>query len=170
MADEKTFDLLKTLQGRAYPEDEVTVYLDGDGIYRLAQIREELTEHADPKKKAYKDLEAEAEKLAKSILETELTFKLRGVAPGVVSLLVEKYQKEEAFEALQDELLAATLVSVVDAKGAEDRRKFSVEDCKEIRHMLPQAAYVQISNKVTDLNMNAAIYDQTVDSGFLQKP
>ena len=116
MADEKTFDLLKTLQGRAYPEDEVTVYLDGDGIYRLSQIREELTEHADPKKKAYKDLEAEAEKLAKSILETELTFKLRGVAPGVVSLLVEKYQKEEAFEALQDELLAATLVS--DCSGS----------------------------------------------------
>lgn len=165
--DTKTFNLLETIQGRAYPEDEVTVYTNEAAIHELHKLRDELKYHTNEKTKAYKELDKKVKAATKAIEESALTFKMRGVAPAVVNLLVDKHR--EVSEDLQDELLAVTLVAVVNADGAEDRRKFSAEDCKVIRDTIPMVAYNKIAVLVTDLNMGAAIYDQTIDAGFLQK-
>lgn len=169
MAEEKTFDFLAALEGRSYPEDEVTVFIDEAGLYELHKINEEQKFIGDPDSKEAKALERRKKALTKQVSATAMTFKARGVAPAVSQMLVKKYSEKDDYEGLADELLAAVLVAVVDANGAEDRRKYSKDDAKKIRDLLPPAAYGKVSDMVNDLNINAAIYDQTVDAGFLPK-
>jgi len=170
MAEEQTFDFLKTLEGRSYPEQEVTVYIDEAGLHELHQIGEDQKYIGDVDSKEYKALERRKKALVKQVGASAMTFKARGVAPAIVQTLVKKYGEAEDFEGLQDELLAAVLVAVVNAEGAEDRRKYSKDDAKKIRDLLPNGAYTQLSNMINDLNMNTAIYDETIDAGFLPKP
>lgn len=174
MAEEvtrETFDMFKTLTGRAYPEKDIIVYTNEAKIHELNDIRKELQVQTSNKTKAYKELEKRAEEVSEEIKDSALIFHLRGVAPGVTGILVEKYQREEKdWAGLQDELLSATLVKVTNADGKVDERKFSIEECAQIRNILPQAGYEQLAKTITELNMSGAIYDAAVDSGFLQKP
>src|SRR5690625_1997716 len=157
----KTFDLIKTIQCRAYHEGGVTVYQHEDRIHKQHDLSKKLKYHTNEQTKDYKELDKKVKEATKAIEKSALTFKMRGVEPPIINLLVDKHRENS--DVLQGELLSATLYAVVDAEGAEDRRKFSVEDCKAIRDEIPLAAYAKVSEKATDLNMGAAIYDQTIE-------
>lgn len=166
----ENFDLFNTLSGRAYPSEDVVVYVNEARMHELKPLREELQVQSSDKTKRAKELKAQVDEIVADIKASALTFHIRGVAPAVTDLLVEKYRKSDDYETLEAELLAATLIRVTNADGEVDERKFSVEECAQIRDMLPRSAYEKISKTVTKLNLDGAIYDQTVDSGFLQKP
>src|SRR5690625_2924892 len=120
--DTKTFDLIKTIQGRAYPEGEVTVYLDEASIHELHALSEQLKYHTNEQTKAYKELDKKVKEATKAIEKSALTFKMRGVAPSIINLLVDKHRENS--DVLQDELISATLYAVVDGEVAATCRRY----------------------------------------------
>lgn len=89
-----TFNILSALKDRAYPKDEVIVYLDEDVAYRAAQAQEKVnvaglgakkndTAEIIAKREAeLEKLEAERDEIIKELTKSRYVFKLRGISEG----------------------------------------------------------------------------------------
>ena len=124
MQSEKKFDLgavlTKTVE---YPEDEVTVYLNGADAYKAVKIAEQIAELNAQKEQILEsgmeslagesttEIEEQAEELLKemdALLEhanqSALTFTLRGVAPAIYRLLDKEGRRKFPTSSVRDDL------------------------------------------------------------------
>lgn len=105
-----TFNILSALKDRAYPKDEVIVYLDEDVAYRAAQAQERVTNAGLSAKKnddaetilkreeKVEKLQEERDAIIKELNASRYVFKLRGISEGrreeIYKLSAEAYPVE----------------------------------------------------------------------------
>lgn len=172
------FSLADAIKGRAFPEKSVDVYIDGGSAYELAEITEQLKQ-TDPSAPEYEALNTQAEELSKKILDSKLTFHMRGVGQGVVERITK--EANEKFPPQQDAdnpewikyylcgLIAANIVKVTDADGNEDDSEFTVYDIMELRDVVPVDSWEVLIDTMQRLTLASSYFDAVTDAGFLPK-
>lgn len=175
----KVFNLSDAIKGRAYPQKDVTVYLDDESAMALVDIDDMMTETTDPT--IMKKLEAEAQILSNRIKESALTFRMRGVSQDVIELVLkqlnEKYKVKgsagtENPEWMKDYitiLVGMNIVSVKDSSGSEDDSVFDFDKTEEIRRNLPAVEWGKLVEMMQKLTLAGGYFDQLTDAGFLPR-
>lgn len=182
-AQEKgTFDITAFAKDRAYPQDSVTAYLDVDAAYRLTALNNKLSITFAGEE--YDALEAEANELAKKIIESKIVFHLRGVNQEIVERVTvdanknyptskNSFGQEEVNENWirfwTTSLVAENLIKIVNAKGEEDERKFTQAEVLELRKYLPKEVWELIVEKMQQLTLASSYFKGLTDAGFLPK-
>jgi hypothetical protein len=175
----KVFNLSDAIKGRAYPQKDVTIYLDDESAMKLVELDEKMSYVTDPEE--LKKLEAEAAKLSKSIKDSALTFKMRGVSQDAIELVLkqlnEKYKVKgsagtENPDWMRDyitTLVGMNIISVVDMSGSEDDSTYDFDKTEEIRRNLPAAEWGKLVEMMQKLTLAGGYFEQLTDAGFLQK-
>jgi hypothetical protein len=173
------FNLADAIKGRAFPSKSVDVYIDAASAYRLSEINEEL-KTVDPSDPRYQELQDYAEELGKAIVESKLTFHMRGVGQGVVERITrEANQKYPTSEKSGDSpdwikyylcgLIAENIVKVTDADGNEDERKFTAEEIMDLRDIIPIDSWEVLIDAMQKLTLASSYFEAVTDAGFLPK-
>jgi hypothetical protein len=172
------FSLAEAIKDRAFPEKSVDVYIDGKSAYELAEVVENL-KSTDPESPEYAALNEQAEDLTKSILDSKLTFHMRGVGQGVVEEATEGANK--LYPKAEEEgdprwitwylcyLVAANIVRVTDPDGNEDNSTFTVLDLIEIRNVVHIDAWGVLIDTMEKLSLATSYFEAVTDAGFLPK-
>lgn len=172
----ETFSLEKAIKGAGHPEDTVDIYLDVDSAYKLSKISEQLSLETDDKK--VKELEKTAEELKAKILESKLTFHMRGVDQNNVEKIENEAKAKAEKEGLTDDtwllyymsgLVASNLVRVVNAAGEVDERVFTMDDIENLRGGISPDAWMALSETMQKLTLATSYFKELTDTGFLQK-
>lgn len=175
----KVFNLSDAIKGRAYPQKDVTIYLDDESAMKLVEIDEMMTEATDSA--IMKKLQSEADALSKKIKESALIFKMRGVSQDIIELVLkqlnEKYKVKGSDgtdnpEWMRDyitTLVGLNIVSVTDLSGGEDKSVFDFDKTEEIRRNIPAAEWAKLVEMMQKLTLAGGYFDQLTDAGFLQR-
>ena len=175
----KVFNLSDAIKGRSYPQKDTVIYLDDESAMKLVELDEQMSYTTDPAE--LKKLESEADKLSKSIKDSALTFKMRGVSQDAIELVLkqlnEKYKVKgsagtENPEWMKDyitTLVGMNIISVVDASGSADEATYDFEKTEEIRRNIPAAEWGKLVEMRQKLTLAGGYFEQLTDAGFLQK-
>jgi hypothetical protein len=167
------FNLAEVIKGRGYPEDTIEIYFDAESAYALNKLNDELVQITDPAES--EPLEAKAKELADKILESKLTFHMRGVSQALVEAIenkskVNKSKDEDGFFLEYfSRLIAATIVKVVDANGKTDDHTFTLEDIEQMRGLLPSESWELLVSTTQKLTLASGYFKGLTDAGFLPK-
>jgi hypothetical protein len=172
------FSLADAIKGRAYPEKSVEVYIDGGSAFELADVTDRL-KATDPDSPEYEKLNKEAEELSKKIVDSKLTFHMRGVGQGVVERITKEANDKFGTDGGLNEaewvkyylcaLIAENIIKVSDAEGDEDDSKFTVEDIMDLRDAIPVDSWEILIDTMQKLTLASSYFDAATDSGFLPK-
>jgi hypothetical protein len=175
----KVFNLSDAIKGRAYPQKDVTIYLDDETALKLVELNQEMSYTTEPEE--LKKLEALAAQLTETIKSSALTFKMRGVSQDAIELVLkqmnEKYKVKgsggtENPDWMRDyitTLVSLNIVSVTDVSGSEDATAFDFEKTEEIRKNVPAAEWGKLVEMMQKLTLAGGYFEQLTDAGFLQK-
>lgn len=179
-----TFNVLDAVKGRGYPTDKVTLYTAFDAEYEARNIEAKLK--ALEGKKATKEVTAQRTELQSSldaclqrIKDSALTFHLRGVAPSVQEAIYAEADAhladennedittdEQRNEFVNNAVIAAHIVKVVNAHGDEDLSEWTGEKVGALREILPDGEMLKLLQKVAELSFEAAAFDKVVGPDF----
>jgi hypothetical protein len=175
----KVFNLSDAIKGRAYPQKDVTIYLDDQTAMRLVELNSKMSSVTNPEEMA--ELEAEVVKLTKVIKESSLTFSMRGVSQEAIELVLKQMNQKhkvknsegtENAEWMKDyitTLVSMNIVSVTDYSGAKDSEAFDFAKTEEIRKNVPAAEWGKLVETMQKLTLAGGYFEQLTDAGFLQK-
>jgi hypothetical protein len=208
LKSEESFDLASALKGTSYPTDDVTIFIDGEAAHELNMVLAEITElgyesakHTagengsiadSPEKeeidKQIAELEEQQKELIAKVLESALTFKLRGVAPKAWKLIIKSWQrkskahaKEEgldeeeridwANEKINAELIAKATVSITNAEGATQKGGVKVETVEELQGSVLQSEFAKLLDAANNLTFANGLFSNAIaaDADFLSK-
>jgi hypothetical protein len=167
------FNLGEFVKGRGYPQDTVEIYVDVESAYELSKLNDTLVQTTDDAELT--KLEAKAKELSDKIMESKLTFKMRGVDQKQVEAIEEssrkKYQDDDNAWVIDYmcELVASNIVSVTDAKGSVDERVFTGKDVEDLRGYLSSEAWEKLMSTMQKLTLATGYFKGLTDAGFLQK-
>jgi hypothetical protein len=176
---QKVFNLSDAIKGRAYPQKEVTIYLDDEAAMKLAELDEEMAVTLDEKKLA--EFEKLAKPLSEKVKASSLTFKMRGVSQEAIETTLKKVNEKykvkgsagtENPDWMRDyitHLVGMNIVSVADASGAVDESLFDFEKADELRLNLPAAEWGKLVEMMQKLTLAGGYFDQLTDAGFLPR-
>lgn len=195
---QETFSLDEFVQGRGFPEADVTVFTNADAGYEYSKAQERMKELADERivlgeatrskrykenKAEYDEIEAKAEALKEQVKASALTFHLRGIAPGHIKKITADVQREqekrlededpwseqEASDALTHRWFAPHIIRVTKADGAVNSGPFTQDTIAALEFSLPPSQFKKLNDKISDLSFQSAYFDRMVDAGFLPK-
>ena len=167
------FNLGEFVKGRGYPQDTVEIYVDVESAYELSKLNDTLVQTTDESELT--KLEAKAKELSDKIMESKLTFKMRGVDQKQVEAIEEssrkKYTEDDNAWVIDYmcELVASNIVSVTDAKGSVDERVFTGKDVEDLRGYLSSEAWEKLMSTMQKLTLATGYFKGLTDAGFLQK-
>jgi hypothetical protein len=191
-----TFSIINVLKDRAFPTEEVNVYLDEESAYLASKLQEKLKdtensldeENANNAKKISKELDDAVKKLEKS----KYVFSLSGISEGKRSELEEKsiekfpiefeesknpftgeINKQEIEDKKRDRfftnlLWVESIKKITDPEG-NVQESVTLDDVSSLREMLPIAATGIISESIEKLRISTAVFMMSVDEDFLAK-
>jgi hypothetical protein len=173
------FNLSEVIKGRGYPTKDVTIYLDGESAFRLAEINNRLSEFIGEEEEA--ELNEEAVALSAKIRESALTFTMRGVSQKIVDKVMSdanaKYPNRESN--IEDNnawiryyvaaLVAQNIIRVTDATGNVDEHVFTPEELMDLREELSRDAWDVLADTMQKLTLASGYFDQLTDAGFLPR-
>lgn len=170
----ETFDVLSFIEGTAYPTETVTIYTDAlsaDALLKVDRARKEAekAQLAEEATLNTEDFDSQIADLTEKVKASALTFSLRGLPPGLVQEIysVDENAEEEVIRSAENKLIASTIVSVTNAKGATDSRLWDEEAVEKFRRFLKEGEFAKVVRAVVNVNFNAAVFDQATDAGFL---
>lgn len=175
----KVFNLADAIKGRAYPTTSVKVYLDDESAMKLVDVNVRMNRTTDPE--ALAELEKIAEELAQKIMESALSFEMRGVGQSAIEAVTDKVNALHGFGAEDSErtqewlkdyithLVAMNIVSVTNFEGAVDKEAFDYEKVEELRKALSVTEWNKLVGAMQKLTLAGGYFDQLTDAGFLQK-
>jgi hypothetical protein len=175
------FNLADAIKGRAFPEKSVDVYLDAASAMKLEELNVELQYLADVNNvEEYEKLNKQAQALRDEILESKLTFHMRGVGQSKVEEITETANKmHPRTEETSDDpawvryylsaLVASNIVKVTDAEGNEDTSEFTPDDLIELRGIMPVDSWEVLIETMQKLTLATSYFDAITDAGFLPK-
>lgn len=167
------FDVLSAAKGRSYPQDIVDVYTDAEAAYQVNVLGRKIANHrTDDDELAA--LVAEQDALKETVKASVLTFRLRGINPGMIQSIVA--QADAKYPAVTDvgthnewsnfSITAAHIVDVTDAAGNVDDHKWTVEEVYTLREYLPDSEFDKINDLVVNLSFSAQLFDASVNADF----
>lgn len=191
-----TFSIINVLKERAYPTEEVNVYLDEQSAYDAAKIQEkieELSKSLEPE--VQKEIDALIDERASivSVLEkSRYVFSISGISEGRRDELQEKaiekfpLEYEESKNPFTGEVVKTekenkqrdreftnllwveSIKKIVNPSG-DVQESVTFEDVVALRDLLPIAAIGSITQSIEKLRISTAIFMSTVDEDFLAK-
>lgn len=199
-----TFSFTDILAGVAYPEGSVKVYLNGKAAQELAdlfdeeadlaadeaRLADEFSDHAagvpeeqslQPQRDA---LEARKVELLDAVMQSALTFHMRGIAPKVLELITEKARRkfpikgkgqDEVYELniqsedfVESNMISSSIVKVENAKGQVDTSAWTPEKVLQLKEVLFKTEYDKIDGLAGKLYGGKALADAQRSADFLQ--
>lgn len=177
--DKSTFSLVEAIKGRGYPTDQVTVYLNADAAYNLAETNALLTALAQrAETEEYENLDKVAQQLKAEVLASAMTIHLRGISPGELAKISKKVRKQAEADGLDEEDIALELtkawiaphiIRVEQADGAVDEHLWSPEEVEVLMDLLPQTEWLKLNDTINKMTFTSAYFTQAVDAGFLPR-
>ena len=172
------FNLSEVIKGRGFPTKDVTIYLDAEAAFKLAELDGEMNDFLDADYRA--ELDTQAKDLSAQILKSALTFTMRGVSQKIVDKVMkeanEKHPRDDAngnnpewVKFYVSSLVAENIIRVTDAQGNVDEKIFTVEDMYELREQLTRDAWDVLADTMQKLTLASGYFEQLTDAGFLPK-
>ena len=186
-----TFSIVNVLKERAYPHDEVNVYLDEETAYEASQAKEALKK-IDILDVEYAAAEEKFNKLMDKLEQSKYVFHIKGISEGkreeMFNLSLEKYPakftesknsftgevKKEEIESVERNNLftsmiwAAHIVKIVAPDGSV-QENLMPEEAVEVRTSLPIASSALVNRSIEKVREASALFMMTVDEDFLAK-
>lgn len=178
--DPKTFDLIAALQGRSYPKETVTIFLDEALMYEYAKATKAADQDPQNKEKA-----AAVEALSESFKSLALKVTVRGIPSHVHKSIrdtvlakhpiqYDHFNQPKAnpeFSELYDQLLWENQVVQIEAPDGSTLTP-TPEDIRAMRREAPETAVNAIVEAINLLSEGAQSgYEQIVqDPSFLSQP
>jgi hypothetical protein len=191
-----TFNIINVLKDRAFPVEQVNVYLNEQAAYDAAKLQEQIDELA--KSSAKQDIDL-AQKLAdeRDVIISQLEkrrydFHITGISEGKRNELqdecLEKFPmeydenknpftgevaKQEKENKARDRYFTnliwhESITKIVDPSGSV-QEKVTLEDVENLREFLPLASIGAITQSIEKLRMSTAMFMISVDEDFLAK-
>jgi len=177
-----TFDITAFAKGRAYPQDQVTAFLDLEAAYELEKLNNDMRSVTDPD--ALAPMEERANELAERVKASKVVFYMRGVNQAVIEKITEDCNKN--FELVTDmmgnkqpsgawilnwttALVASNIYKIENADGEMDEREFDLDSTIELRHHLPSQVWDMLVDKMQKLTLATGYFEGLTDAGFLPK-
>jgi len=172
------FNLSEVIKGRGFPTKDVTIYLDAESAFELAQLDQEMNDFLDADYRA--ELDAKAQELAAKIRKSALTFTMRGVSQKIVDKVMadanEKHPRDddngnnpEWVKFYVSSLVAQNIIRVTDAEGNVDEHLFTVEEIYSLREEITRDAWDVLADTMQKLTLASGYFEQLTDAGFLPK-
>lgn len=188
------FDFFDVIQGRTYPTDDVTVFMDEQAAYEFVKAAREFDSLSEPTNEQIAEYEAKLEDIRKRINDSKVTFYLTGISDDEVTASKEaadahfadkKKQRKAADGTIQRYLpeeeggnymnyfnavvLSKHITQVVRHK---DDRTITSPTPDWISHFMdkaPGAAKEKLTAAIQALRVEAADYEASLDEGFFPK-
>jgi hypothetical protein len=175
------FNLSEVVKGRGYPTKDVTIYLDGESAFELAELNDKMNDvYSD---EDLSEMEAKAEVLAEKIKKSAVTFVMRGVSQKIVEDVIKKTNDKYPPEAGRSEatdnpdwvkyyiasLIALNVVRVIDAEGNVDNHVYTADEMLSIRESISADAWNVLVENMQKLTLASGYFEQLTDAGFLPK-
>lgn len=187
------FNIVSVIKDRAYPSDDVVVYLDEEIAYRAAKLQERLRDEAGTlSEKEYAALDAELKAVVDELEKKKYVFSIRGISEGRRSELLElsiaqfplEYSEQKnpfTGEVTRTELedrgrdalftnfiWADHIVKIVSPEG-DEQESLTAEEVRELREALPLASAAAINEAIDKIRVSTAVFMASVDEDFLAK-
>lgn len=186
-----TFNLLEVIKDRAYPTEDVNIYLDEQTAYEAAVLKEKL-ENTDAKSKTYVQIEKELEALVSKMEESKYVFSITGISEGKREELYEESTKVFPVEYKEDKnpftgevtrneveskerdrlftnMLWSAHIAKVTAPTGDVQNAMTTAEVTQLREALPLAAVGTINQAIDKIRAATAVFMFTVDEDFLAK-
>lgn len=191
-----TFSIIDAINNRAYPKDEVVIYLDEQTAYDAAIIDEKIKELGKSASMENQDeidsLIGKRDALIEKLEAGKYTFILRGISEGLREDLMEQAAKEYPIEYNEiknpitgefsrneienknrDRLFTNLLwhehiEKIINSDGSE-QNKISLDDVVKLRRNLPIAAIGELTQSIEKLRVSTAMFMMSVNEDFLAK-
>jgi hypothetical protein len=171
------FNLADAIKGRSYPEKTITIFTDAKAAFELKELNDAMNDfdYTEPIEE-YEALEKKAQELAKTISDSKLIFKMRGISQEKVQEITSKLEPEgedvsghEYTRNFTATLVVSNIVSVENAAGEVDEREFTLEDGIALYQMLPAEGWATLVQTMEQLTLATGVFKGITDAGFLQK-
>jgi hypothetical protein len=185
------FNIMDVVKERAFPEQEVNVYLDEQTAYLASDMNDKIKQ-TSPSDNEYAKMEEELSKLLSKLEESKYVFTIRGISEAkrdeVLKLASDKYpieyreekntytgevKREEIEDQDRNNLFTSMLwsehiIKIVSPDGSV-QDNISPEDVKSLRGLLPLASSATINRTIEKIRAASAIFMMSVDEDFLAK-
>ena len=185
------FNIIDAVKDRAFPSQEVNVYLDEETAYLAAEANERLKQTAAATKE-YDAIQVEIESLLAKLEESKYVFTIQGISESrrdqILKLASDKYpieyredknpytgeiKREEVEDENRNNLFTSMLwsehIAKIVAPDGSIQENISAEDAKELRGALPLASSALVNRAIEKIRSASAIFMMTVDEDFLAK-
>lgn len=187
------FSIVNVIKGRAYPSDDVTVYLDEETAYKAAKLQERLRDEAGTlSEKEYSELDKELKAAVDELESKKYIFSIKGISEGrreeLLNLSVAQYPLEYSEQKnpftgevtrteLEDRgrdalftnfIWAEHIVKIVSPEG-DEQQSITAEEVRELRAALPLASAAAINEAIEKIRVSTAVFMASVDEDFLAK-
>jgi hypothetical protein len=191
------FKIIDAIKERAYPQDDVVIYLDEQSAYLASQVQEKIDELS---KKSFSDsVEKELEKLyserdvfVEKMNNSKYVFTMVGISEGRREDLLKEAMNEYPME-YSDEtnvftnerkkveienserdrmftnLLWRDYVMKITSPGGDIQEGLTITEIEELRRSLPIAATGKINEALEKLRVASAMFMMNTDEDFLAK-
>ena len=190
------FNILNVLKERAYPKEEISIYLDEQAAYDASVLGEkidELSKSSDiAHQKKIDELIAQRDVLIKRIEESKYIFFITGLSEGMRSDIQEQSLEKFPLEYEENKnpftgemtkkeienkerdryftlLLWHSSIQKIVAPDDSVQENVTMEDVTQLRDLLPLAGIGAITQSIEKLRTATAIFMMTVDEDFLAK-
>lgn len=168
--DPGTFDLLAVAEGRSYPEDDITIYLDHNAAYRLARLETRIAEEKDPG--VVGSLDETRQELIKRVKDSALVFHLRGLSQRVIRAVENTVDAKfgagddspERVAWSNNAFMAAHIVRVTNAAGEQDKTVWDAEKITQLQDVIPAESYDSLYQAMTLLTFIKVPYFEQVET------
>jgi len=189
-----TFSIVDVLKERAYPKEDVNIYLDEQAAYQASMMNEKIEElkktNADIKK--IDALVASRDEVISKFEKSKYVFSITGISEGlrddIQEQSLEKFpmQYEEEKNPFTGEITKKevedkerdryftnlvwheSITKIVDPSGSV-QEKITLDDVESLRQFLPIACIGAITQSIDKLRMSTAMFMLSVDEDFLAK-
>jgi hypothetical protein len=189
-----TFSIVDVLKERAYPKEEINIYLDEQSAYEASLLEEKIKElkKTNAEEDKIEKLVSARDKIIKNFEKSKYVFSITGISEGLRDDIQEqslekfpmKYDEEKnpftgevTKRELEDKerdryftnlIWHESITKIVDPSGSV-QEKVTLEDVENLREFLPLACIGSITQSIEKLRMSTAMFMISVDEDFLAK-
>jgi len=189
-----TFSIIDVLKERAYPKEDVNIYLDEQAAYEASMLNEKIEElkKSDADEEKIDALIASRDEVISKFEKSKYVFSITGISEGLRDDIQEQslekfpmqYEEEKnpftgevTKKEIEDKerdryftnlIWHESIAKIVDPSGSV-QDKISLDDVENLRQFLPIACIGAITQSIEKLRMSTAMFMLSVDEDFLAK-
>lgn len=192
------FSIINVLKDRAYPSEEVTVYINEDVAYNASKLQEKIDaldgkfKISEQEKEKLKALRVKRTQFMRELESSKYVFSMQGISEGkreeLLTIATDKFPveydetknsltgevtKKEIENKDRDRLFTTLLwrehIKKITAPDGSVQEQISAEDVMALRNGLPIAGVGSLNEVIEKLRVSTALFMYKVDEDFLAK-